>query len=151
MDGGFALDRFAGRPILVAGRNFGCGSSREQAVWALDDFGIRCVIAPSFGDIFYANALRGGLLPIGAPDAALPDLIQAAERGVPFEIDVADATLRVGAGRWPIALSDDERRALIAGWDETEVILADHAGQIAAYEAKARAAQPWMFRPRTGT
>src|SRR3984957_9049014 len=92
----FVLDRspFDKAQILVAGRNFGCGSSREQAVWALSDFGIRCVIAPSFGEIFYGNCFRNGVLPIILPDPEHHDVMLAATSGAPLTVDLEAQEIR---------------------------------------------------------
>ena len=106
--GGFVLDRapWTTARILVTGPDFGTGSSREQAVWALADFGIRCVIGPSFGEIFFSNCFRNGVLPIGLRDAAYTAVLKAAEQGQPITVDLPSQQVRAGdaALRWRPAL-----------------------------------------------
>ncbi len=144
----FVLDRppFDGAKILVTGANFGSGSSREQAVWALADFGIRVVIAPSFGEIFYSNCFRNGVLPIvlGEDDHARV-MIAAASEG-PVTVDLERLEIDCGNGP-PIAFAVDayRRRALLQGLDEIGAILADDADAIAAFEARQRLAAPWLY------
>lgn len=122
----FALNRpdAQGARILVAGRNFGCGSSREHAVWALHDWGFRAVIAPSFADIFRANALKNGLLPVALAQADWQAVHQAAEACQPVMIDLAAAVVRI-AGREPMAFEVDpfSRRCLLGGVDEFGYLL----------------------------
>lgn len=123
--------------ILVAERNFGCGSSREHAVWALADFGIRCIIAPTFGDIFAGNARKNGLLLIRLPDALcarIRDAIALA-RYAPIEIDLARQHIRLASGE-PIDFRIDprDRRILMEGLDDIDRTLR-HADAIARFEA----------------
>src|SRR5712675_3623343 len=133
--------------ILVAGANFGCGSSREHAPWALLDFGIRCVIAPSFADIFYNNCFKNGLLPVALPQAEVDKLMEDSKKG-------ANAVLTIDLDKQTISRPDGEvvhfeidpfrKHCLLNGLDDigqTEQKAAD----IAAYEEKARATRPWVF------
>jgi len=128
--------------ILVAGDNFGCGSSREQAVWALHDLGVRCIIAPSFGEIFQANCYRNGVLPITLPEA----LCSALRRCPSLTVDLADEeitgestdTIRFEAPPW-------RREALLHGWDEVLTLLHSQGARITAFEEVRRAAAPWLF------
>src|SRR5580692_5753079 len=116
----FVLDRppFDKAQILVAGRNFGCGSSREQAVWALTDFGIRCVIAPSFGEIFFANCFRNGVLPIVVDEPLLSRVRSAAEGGAEFTVDLERQSVTLpDASMIPFAVEPRRRAALLAGLD----------------------------------
>ncbi len=137
--GDFVLNRPAFREaqILIADRNFGCGSSREHAVWALADFGIRCVIAPSFGDIFAGNARKNGLLLIRLPDATCAWLREeiALARGAPIEVDLEAQAIRLASGA-PIAfdIDPDDRCILIEGLDDIDRTLR-HADAIARFEA----------------
>ncbi|MBB6253059.1 3-isopropylmalate dehydratase small subunit [Nitrospirillum iridis] len=144
----FVLNRPEWReaPILVAGANFGSGSSREQAVWALLGRGIRCVIAPSFGEIFQANCYRNGVLPITLPPAQVAALSAAAAAAHPFAVDLEAGTVTV-AGRPPIPFSVDlERRlALLNGWDETATLLNAYGADIGTFEERHRRHQPWLF------
>jgi 3-isopropylmalate/(R)-2-methylmalate dehydratase small subunit len=132
--------------ILMAGENFGCGSSREAAVWALVQFGIGCVLAPSFADIFYENAFRNGLVAgIIAPDAfdALRDA--AAAGAAPYTMDLASSTITASDGRrWAIAVPASRTRALLRGDDEIAITLAFQP-EIDAYFNRSRAASPWLF------
>jgi 3-isopropylmalate dehydratase small subunit len=145
---GAAVDRpeYAGASIVVAGANFGCGSSREQAVWALAGFGIRAVIAPSFGEIFYSNCFKSGLLPISLPQAAVGDLSRRAEAGALFEIDLEKQEIAVSGGAAvPFQIDPGRREALLRGWDEIDIILNEELANIEGYESGRRDAQPWLF------
>ncbi|MEM9455092.1 MAG: 3-isopropylmalate dehydratase small subunit [Myxococcota bacterium] len=126
----------AGRQVLLAGRNFGCGSSREHAPWALVDWGLRAVIAPSFADIFRSNALKNGLLPVALPPPSYEDLRARleAEPATEVEIDVAERRLYVDGGpTFEFPLDSFSRRCLLDGLDEIGVLLS-HANAITAYE-----------------
>lgn len=137
---------FDGAKILVADANFGSGSSREQAVWALVDFGIRCVIAPSFGEIFYANCFKNGVLPIVLPAALHAQVMLAARSGADFTVDLDRRVIALPNGP-DIGFDIDpyRRRALMLGLDEIGEILASDADDIAAFEARHRRDQPWLF------
>ena len=132
--------------VLIAGANFGCGSSREQAVWALRDCGIRAIVAPSFGEIFAAKCLRNGLLPI---TLAADDVRALAERetsGAQVAVDLVAMTITVGDDA-PIVFgtSATARLALISGRDETDDILNDHGAAIAAFEVRQKRLQSWLY------
>jgi 3-isopropylmalate/(R)-2-methylmalate dehydratase small subunit len=133
-------------PILITGANFGSGSSREQAVWALLGQGIRCVVAESFGEIFYGNCFRNGVLPIVLSLATIAALAAAAQSGQPFIIDLETQTIRVGDAP-PLAfeIAAQHRLALLNGWDETDMILNARSDAIAAFEDRHRRIQPWLF------
>jgi 3-isopropylmalate/(R)-2-methylmalate dehydratase small subunit len=147
-DGGERADFILNRPpfrdagILIAERNFGCGSSREHAVWALSDFGIRCVIAPSFGDIFASNARKNGLLLIRLTDevcAALRRAVESTPCG-PVEVDLEAQQIRLASDRAiDFAIDPGDRRILMEGLDDIERTLR-HAGAIARFEAGRRPA-----------
>ena len=135
----FVLNQPQGRnaQILVADRNFGCGSSREHAVWALTDFGFRCVIAPSFGDIFAGNARKNGLLLIRLPDEACTRLREeiALAQYAPLEVDLAAQQIRLASGETiAFDIDPDDRRILMEGLDDIERSLR-HADAIARFEA----------------
>ena len=136
-------------PILIAGPNFGCGSSREQAPWALGDLGIRVIIAESFGEIFYSNCFRNGLLPIRL-DGTMVEMLRAhAEAGGIISVDLE--TCRIEAGDLPpiaFAVDDDRREALLKGWNDTTRILALHGADITAYEAAQQRSAPWLWTTR---
>jgi 3-isopropylmalate/(R)-2-methylmalate dehydratase small subunit len=147
-DPDFVLNRhpFASAEVLIAGEGFGCGSSREQAVWALTGHGIRCVLAPSFGEIFYANAFKNGLLPLVLPGELTEELGRLAEEGATFVVDLEKTTVSVdGETMAHIDLPERQRLTLLNGWDETDLILREDGEAIAAFEAEHRLSQPWLF------
>jgi len=137
-DPNFPLDRpaFAGATILVAGPQFGTGSSREHAVWALRDWGMRAVVAPSFGDIFRNNALKEGLLPVEIAAAAVQELWSAIEADPSTKVCIDVTTREVAAGgrSWPFRLDDFARMRLIEGLDDIALTLRA-VGAIDDYEA----------------
>lgn len=140
-------DRFRTAPILVAGANFGSGSSREQAVWALHDHGVRVLIASSFGEIFFANSLRNGIVPIRLTPDIVAMLIVAAQAQRRFTVDLVSQTLRVdGMQPIPFSIPPDKRQALLNGWDETDQIVHHHGPAIATFEQGQRARQPWLHQ-----
>lgn len=148
---GFVLDdpEFAGARILIAGDGFGCGSSREQAVWALVGAGIGCVIAPGFGEIFAANCVKNGLLTIPLPREQVAALGARATAGAIFEVDLDQRALRVdGKTVARIDIAEADRTMLLNGWDETDVILREDGAAIEAFETRHRVAQPWLFQDR---
>lgn len=131
--------------ILVTGINFGCGSSREHAPWALADMGIRAIIAPSFGEIFYGNCFKNGMLPIVVGEDDHASLMGDAEEGRALAIDLEKCEIRREAGTIPFAIDEEKRAALINGWDEVETIIARHGEDIASFEAGQRSSQPWLW------
>ena len=138
--------RFRDAKIIVAGANFGSGSSREQAVWALHGFGIRVVIAPSFGEIFAGNCLRNGMLALSFPAEVCAKLGFAAEASLPFTVDLEAQIVKViGMEQLPFAISPERREALLNGWDETDQILNRFGADITAFEASQRTVQPWLY------
>jgi 3-isopropylmalate/(R)-2-methylmalate dehydratase small subunit len=132
--------------ILVAGANFGCGSSREHAPWAILDFGIKCVIAPSFADIFYNNCFKNGILPIALPQSEVDKLLDDASRG-------ANATITIDLERQEIRGPDGgvihfdvdpfRKKCLLEGLDDIGLTLQKQA-RIAAFESNQQAARPWI-------
>jgi len=138
LDPAFVLNQpaFAGASVLVAGVNFGCGSSREHAAWALHDAGFRIVIAPSFADIFRANAVGNGVLPVALDEAAVATITDRAEAaaGYTLEVDLEQGEVRDGSGlREPFTIDAASRRRLLDGTDDIDVIL-HYEADIAAYE-----------------
>jgi len=131
-----------GAPILIAGPNFGCGSSREGAVTALLAMGLRCVIADSFGDIFYGNCFQNGLLPIRLAAAEIAAL--AAETGH-VTIDLRAGTIATAARIVPFTLDALRRTALLEGLDDIGLTL-KHAATIAAWQQQDRTARPWVWQ-----
>jgi len=131
--------------ILVARDNFGCGSSREHAPWALEDFGIRCIIAPSFADIFYNNCFMNGMLPIKLP-AEQVDLLLAEADGAAFTIDLPNQKiLRPNGESIPFEIDPFFKTCLVEGLDEVALTL-QKSPFIRDFEAKQRASQPWLWR-----
>jgi 3-isopropylmalate/(R)-2-methylmalate dehydratase small subunit len=136
---------FDAAQILVAGSNFGSGSSREQAVWALADFGIRCVIAPSFGEIFYSNCFKNGVLPIVMTDEAHDQTMRAAASGGPIRIDLQAQQITLPNGPALHFDIDPYRKgALLSGLDEIGAILAEDAPAIEAFERRQGRQLPWV-------
>jgi 3-isopropylmalate/(R)-2-methylmalate dehydratase small subunit len=146
--GGFVLDTppYDTARIMVTGPDFGTGSSREQAVWALVDFGIRCVIGPSFGEIFHANCFRNGVLPIVLTGEDLTRVQERAATGLPMTVDLPEGCIRIGNETpIPFTLEPHHRRALLEGLDEIDIILADDLADIRAHEDRQRKERPWLF------
>jgi 3-isopropylmalate dehydratase/3-isopropylmalate/(R)-2-methylmalate dehydratase small subunit len=145
----FALNdpRYAGAGILIAGDNFGCGSSREHAAWSLLDFGVRCVIAPSFADIFYNNCFQNGLLPIALPPEAVSALLDQANGGNHvFSVDLAAQTVTAPSGEtFRFEIDPGRKEKLMRGLDAVGETL-ERAAAIDAFEARLALAQPWLAR-----
>lgn len=139
--------RYAGASILLARQNFGCGSSREHAPWALLQYGFRVVLAPSFGDIFHSNALNNGLLVVRLPDAVMDRLFAdcAAFPGYQLTVDLPEQTIRGVEGETIARFDFDPSRKerLLNGWDDIALTL-KYAEAIRAFEARHFAAQPWL-------
>ena len=133
--------RYRGAKILVCGEFFGTGSSREMAVWALAGMGIRCLIAPSYGQIFYGNCFQNGLLPIVLPASAVEPLMQDASNGKIFEINLQDQTIN---GKIRFDITPRRKKMLLEGLDELGLTLALEP-KIAAFEAADRARRPWIY------
>jgi len=145
----FVLNRLPYRhaSILVSGENFGCGSSREHAPWALLDFGIRCVIAPSFADIFYNNCFKNGILPIALPQEQVELLLDDAGRGanavITIDLEQGEITGPDG-GRISFSIDPFRRHCLLNGLDDIGLTL-QQAGAIDTFEKKQRLTQPWLW------
>ena len=139
--------RYAGAPILIAGDNFGCGSSREHAAWALADMGVTAVIAPSFSDIFSSNAVKNGIVPVVLPQEAIDRLLEvAADQPVTVDLETMTVTTPY-QDRFAFALDPFRRRCLMEGLDEIGLTLA-RDGEISAWERTAAADRPWANRER---
>ncbi|KPF87340.1 3-isopropylmalate dehydratase [alpha proteobacterium AAP38] len=135
---------FRKAPILLAGPNFGCGSSREHAVWALQDYGIRCVIAPSFGAIFQGNCVRNGILPLVLPEPSVAALAQAATPQL-LTVDLAAQSVRVPDGtELPFTIAPADKEMLLEGLDAIGVTL-KRLPAIRDFEGSYRARNPWLF------
>jgi 3-isopropylmalate/(R)-2-methylmalate dehydratase small subunit len=133
--------------IVLAQANFGCGSSREHAVWALRDFGVKVVIAPSFGDIFRNNCFNNGLLPLMLKQEEIDQLFALVELapGLQGQVDVVRGELRVGTRCWRFELDEGRRQRLLQGLDEVTETLS-YSDSIKTYEHKRRLLEPWIFR-----
>jgi 3-isopropylmalate/(R)-2-methylmalate dehydratase small subunit len=139
--------RYQGAEILLARANFGCGSSREHAPWALLDYGFRVVIAPSFADIFHANSLKNGLLPVELDEAVVDRLFSEVEStpGYRLVVDLPSQTVTTPAGAaHRFDIDPFRKHCLLEGLDEIGLTL-QHAGDIRAYEARRRDEAPWLF------
>ena len=133
--------------ILLAGENFGCGSSREHAVWSLMDYGIRVVIAPSFGDIFYNNGLKNGLLPVPLAPGEIHALIARLQGSPGSEISVdlhAQTVTGPDGTLYPFEIGSFPKECLLQGLDEITLTL-QHEGEIARYERDGKTKTPWLF------
>jgi 3-isopropylmalate/(R)-2-methylmalate dehydratase small subunit len=130
--------------ILITGKDFGCGSSREQAVWSLADFGFRCVFAESFGEIFAANCVNSGVLAVALPGETLRHLAELAEDG-PLTVDLGRQTVGRGNDLVDFTIAAATRERLLNGWDEIDTIAARSGGAIGTFEEGQRARQPWLF------
>lgn len=142
------FERYQGAQVLLARENFGCGSSREHAPWALEDFGVRCVIAPSFADIFYNNCFKNGILPIVLDSVVVASLFEAmyAAEGYRLTVDLNRQVVVTPAGD-ELAFEVDEFRkhCLINGLDDIGLTLQD-AADITAFENKWQQQSPWLFK-----
>ncbi len=142
----FNQPKYRSAPILIAGKNFGCGSSREGAVWALMGMGVRVVIAESFGDIFYGNCFQNGMLPIRLPDAVVQDLVEdSLGSDAPFTIDLEHGRLTTPSGK-QLAFSVDQlrRESLLTGLDDVGLTMKSD-DEITAWQAADRKARPWIW------
>ena len=141
----FDSAEFSGSPILIAGDNFGCGSSREHAAWALLDLGIKAVIAPSFSDIFSGNAFKNGILTVVLPQEAVDRLLEVAKTD-PIHIDLENQMVTTPfQDRFEFQIDPFRKHCLIEGLDEVGLTMARNA-QISAYESEARATLPWLAK-----
>jgi 3-isopropylmalate/(R)-2-methylmalate dehydratase small subunit len=130
--------------ILVARDNFGCGSSREHAPWALLDFGIRCVIAPSFADIFYNNCFKNSILPIVLPKDAVETLLQTAESGQKMTVDLTSQKVTAGNHSFAFDLDPFRKHCLLNGLDDIGLTM-EHVKEIGTFEQKQKAITPWLY------
>ena len=139
--------RYQGAQVLLARENFGCGSSREHAPWALDDYGFRVIIAPSFADIFFNNCFKNGLLPIKLDADKVDALFKAVEAhaGYKLKVDLEQQAITLPDGTtYKFDVDAHRKHCLLNGLDEIGLTL-QHADEIKAFEAKHKATQPWLF------
>ena len=140
-------DRYQGASVLVARKNFGCGSSREHAPWALEDYGFRSIIAPSFADIFYNNCFKNGLLPLVLSEAQVDRIIAevVAFPGYRLTVDLPrQRVIKPDGDELPFEVDGFRKECLINGWDDIALTLR-HADTIRTFEAQRRFEQPWLF------
>ncbi|WGZ93494.1 MAG: 3-isopropylmalate dehydratase small subunit [Candidatus Thiothrix putei] len=139
--------RYAGASVLLARENFGCGSSREHAVWALTDYGIRAVIAPSYADIFFNNSFKNGLLPLTLPAEVVDQLFVEAQATEGYQLTVnleAQQVVTPSGAAFAFSIDDFRKYCLLNGLDDIGLTL-QHADDIRAYEAKRKQVAPWLF------
>lgn len=131
--------------ILVARDNFGCGSSREHAPWALLDFGIRCVIAPSYADIFYNNCFKNGILPVVLPKEDVEKLLQTAESGQKITVDLKEEKVIAGNHSFLFEVEPFRKHCLLNGLDDIGLTM-EKLGDIDHFEKKQKSVTPWLFK-----
>ena len=141
----FVINRkpFSNSKILLAGKNFGCGSSREHAPWALTDFGIKCVISPSFADIFYSNCFKNGILPIVLDEKTIQELAEYSKRESEIEIKIETQEVLYGNKSAKFDLDSFKKKCLIEGIDDIGLSL-EKAKNILDYENKIKNEKPWL-------
>jgi 3-isopropylmalate/(R)-2-methylmalate dehydratase small subunit len=139
--------RYQGAQVLLARDNFGCGSSREHAPWAIEDYGFQVIIAPSFADIFFSNCYKNGILPIVLPTTAVDQLFAecAAKDGYRLKVDLETQRVTTPAGEsFAFDITPHRKHCLLNGLDEIGLTL-QHADEIRAFETRHKLAQPWLF------
>ena len=143
---GFVLNQapYRNATILVAGDNFGCGSSREHAPWALLDFGLRCVISTSFADIFYNNCFKNGILPITIKEEVIKELSEYSTRKEEISINLEDQSIKFGNSEIKFEIDEFKKKCLLEGLDDISLSLAQ-SSKISAYESKIKSSKPWIF------
>ena len=129
--------------ILITGKNFGCGSSREHAPWALLDFGIRCLIGPSFADIFYNNCFKNGMLPIILDKNKIEEIIQYSERKENIEVNLAEQEIIFGNKKVKFEIDSFKKKCLLNGLDDIALSL-EKSEKISSYENKMKKNRPWV-------
>ena len=129
--------------ILITGKNFGCGSSREHAPWALLDFGIKCVISPSFADIFYNNCFKNGMLPIVLEQKKLDELIRYSEKKQAIEINLTEQNIKLGNSIISFEIDAFKKKCLLEGLDDIALSL-EKSEKITIYEKNIQKTKPWM-------
>jgi len=139
------LPEYQGASILIARDNFGCGSSREHAVWALKEFGFRAVLAPSFADIFFGNCFKNGVLPIILPAVVLDGFFERAASGLQLSIDLQAQTVTDGEQAHGFEIDSALKEKMLKGMDDIDLTLAE-AQLIRDFEVGHRQRQPWLFR-----
>lgn len=143
----FVLNRepFDNAQILIAGENFGCGSSREHAPWSLLDFGLRCIIAPSFGDIFYNNCFKNGILPLQLKQEEVDELMAAAAKGQQMTVNLSEQKVVCGNSVYEFEIDPFRKHCLLNGLDDIGLTL-EKESHITAYETKNKQSKPWLWQ-----
>ena len=141
----FVLNKepYANSTILIAGKNFGCGSSREHAPWALLDFGIKCIISSSFADIFYNNCFKNGMLPVVMDEKKIEELVQYSERKENIEINLTEQEVIFGNKRIQFEIDPFKKECLLNGLDDIAMSL-EKSEKISSYENKMKKNRPWI-------
>ena len=141
----FVLNKepYTNSTILIAGKNFGCGSSREHAPWALLDFGIKCIISSSFADIFYNNCFKNGMLPVVMDEKKIEELVQYYERKENIEINLAEQEVIFGNKRIQFEIDPFKKKCLLNGLDDIAMSL-EKSEKISSYESKMKKNKPWI-------
>jgi len=137
-------DPFNKSQILITGKNFGCGSSREHAPWALSDFGITCVISSSYADIFYNNCFKNGILPITISDAEIIEIAEYAKRKEEISINLLDQKISFGNKEIKFEIDQFKKKCLLEGLDDIALSL-EKSGKIISFEDKLKTSKPWIF------
>ena len=138
------IEPFNKSKILLAGKNFGCGSSREHAPWALSDFGIKCVISSSFADIFYNNCFKNGILPIQTSEQIILELSEYSKRKEEIKINLENQEISFGNKSIKFELDSFKKKCLIEGLDDIALSL-EKSEKIESYEKKLKISKPWIF------
>ena len=137
-------DPFTNSKILIAGKNFGCGSSREHAPWALLDFGITCVISSSFADIFYSNCFKNGILPIIVDEEKIKELSEYANRKEEISVDLKEEKIVYGNNEIKFKIDSFKKKCLLEGLDEIALSL-NKSDKIKSFEQKLKSSKPWII------
>ena len=137
-------DPFTNSKILIAGKNFGCGSSREHAPWALLDFGITCVISSSFADIFYSNCFKNGILPIIVDEEKIKELSEYANRKEEISVDLKDEKIVYGNNEIKFKIDSFKKKCLLEGLDDIALSL-NKSDKIKSFEQKLKSSKPWII------
>ncbi len=136
-------DPYKNSSILIAGKNFGCGSSREHAPWALLDFGIKCIISSSFADIFYNNCFKNGMLPIILEEKNIQELVKYSERKDEIEVNLENQTILFGNSKIDFEIDSFKKKCLLNGYDDIALSL-EKSDQISSFESKLKKNKPWI-------
>jgi len=138
------IEPYNNSKILIAGKNFGCGSSREHAPWALLDFGITCIISSSYADIFYSNCFKNGILPITISEDKIKELSQYSNRKEEISVDLAEQKITYGNNEIKFDIDDFKKECLIEGYDDIALSL-NYKTKIESFENKIKSERPWIF------